>query len=73
MLNMVQTEPAAAVNDTGTYFRLDEALEPVACNRLEWDAFQKSGAATAHRSCVDELKALLKRLRREREPLLALQ
>ena len=46
MLNMVPPEPAPPTNDTGTYFRLDESLEPVACNRLEWDAFQKSGAAT---------------------------
>ena len=128
MLNMVPTGPAPPANDTGTYFRLDESLEPVACNRLEWDAFQKSGAATvattflgafasvittfegvddafeapddphpfitmihrdehseaeghrtwheaeaAHRARVDELKALIERLRLEREPQLDLQ
>jgi hypothetical protein len=43
MLTVVRAEP---VNDSGTYYRLDENLELVACNRTEWEEFKKTGADT---------------------------
>lgn len=127
MLTIATAGPAEPLNDSGTYYRLDENLRAVACNRTESEAFRNSGAASVattflgafasvittfegvndgfdeagdphlfmtmihrnehmeaeghrtwheaeatHRRRVDELKALLERLRQAREPQLEL-
>jgi hypothetical protein len=46
MLTLVRGEPAEPMNDTGTYYRLDESLRPVECDRTEWEAFLKTKAST---------------------------
>jgi hypothetical protein len=123
MLTLVRGEPAEPKNDTATYYRLDDELRPIPCDRSEWEGFLKTDAATvattnigafatvattfegvdddfsdegephlfmtmirreehseaeghrswheaeaAHRQRVDELRALLARLSRERDP-----
>lgn len=45
MLTLVDT-PAPPANDSGTYFRLDDDLRPVECNRADWEAFRATGAAS---------------------------
>ena len=46
MLTLVRGEAAEPKNDTGTYYRLDDALRPIPCDRTEWEAFLKTEAAT---------------------------